>query len=152
LLCNLNLFRRRNGYAHSHVKPGAAVGPGQVKSMKRSSFCNTAAFAALVYAFVCGSAPANCAERTPTPAAAGDKAAQIESGSKTFIANGCGWCHENGGRKTGRAPQLMDDPHDDDFLISRIATGSPGRMPAFGQALPIEDINAIIAYIRNLKP
>ena len=46
----------------------------------------------------------------------------------------------------------MDDPHDDDFLILRIATGSPGRMPAFGQALPIEDINAIIAYIRNLKP
>jgi hypothetical protein len=25
-------------------------------------------------------------------------------------------------------------------------------MLAFGQALPIEDINAIVAYIRNLKP
>ena len=46
----------------------------------------------------------------------------------------------------------MDDPHDDDFLISRIATGLPGRMPAFGQTLPIDDIQAIIAYIRNLKP
>lgn len=120
--------------------------------MRRSSIRNTAAYAALVHAFVCGPAPANCAERTPTLAPAGDKAAQIESGSIAFIANGCGWCHQNGGRKTGRAPQLMDDPHDDDFLMTRIATGSPGRMPAFGQALPIEDINAIIAYIRNLKP
>jgi mono/diheme cytochrome c family protein len=118
---------------------------------RRISFCSAAAFAALAHAFV-GSGPANCAERTPTPAAAGDRAAQIESGSRAFIANGCGWCHENGGRKTGRAPQLMDDPHDDDFLMSRIATGSPGRMPAFGQALPIEDIHAIITYIRNLKP
>lgn len=46
----------------------------------------------------------------------------------------------------------MDDAHDDDFLMTRIATGSPGRMPAFGQSLPIGDIQAIIAYIRNLKP
>ena len=78
--------------------------------------------------------------------------AQIERGSQAFIANGCGWCHAAGGRKEGRCPQLMDDAHDDDFLMTRIATGSPGRMPAFGQSLPIEDIQAIIAYIRNLKP
>ena len=81
-----------------------------------------------------------------------DKAAQIERGSQAFIANGCGWCHANGGRKEGRCPQLMDDAHDDNFLMTRIATGSPGRMPAFGQSLQIEDIQAIIAYIRNLKP
>jgi mono/diheme cytochrome c family protein len=121
--------------------------------MKRQiGFCLTAGFAAFVAAFGCGSAPASCAGPTPAPAAAGDTAAQIERGSQAFIANGCGWCHENGGRKTGRAPQLMDDPHDNDSLMSRIATGSPGRMPAFGQALPIDDIQAIIAYIRNLKP
>ena len=46
----------------------------------------------------------------------------------------------------------MDDAHDDNFLMTRIATGSPGRMPAFGQSLQIEDIQAIIVYIRNLKP
>ena len=97
------------------------------------------------------SVPASGAEQTPAPAA-GDKAAQIERGSQAFIANGCGWCHANGGRKEGRCPQLMDDAHDDDFLITRIATGSPGRMPAFGQSLQIEDIQAIIIYIRNLKP
>lgn len=107
-------------------------------------------FACLVTC-ACVSAPANSAEQAPVPNA-GDKAAQIERGSQTFIANGCGWCHANGGRKEGRCPQLMDDAHDDDFLMTRIATGSPGRMPAFGQSLPIEDIQAIIVYIRNLKP
>ena len=117
---------------------------------RRIGVCLTAGFAAFVAAWVCGSAPASCAETTPAPA--GDTATQIERGSQAFIANGCGWCHENGGRKTGRGPQLMEDPHDDDFLMSRIATGSPGRMPSFGQALPFDDIQAIIAYIRNLKP
>jgi mono/diheme cytochrome c family protein len=109
-----------------------------------------AGFACLVTC-ACVSAPASSAEQAPVPNA-GDKAAQIERGSQAFIANGCGWCHANGGRKEGRCPQLMDDAHDDDFLMTRIATGSPGRMPAFGQSLPIEDIQAIIVYIRNLKP
>jgi mono/diheme cytochrome c family protein len=99
-----------------------------------------------------GSTAASCTEGTSAPAASGDAAAQIERGSQAFAANGCGWCHQNGGRAIGRGPQLMNDPHDDDFLMSRIATGLPGRMPAFGQALPFEDIQAIIAYIRNLKP
>jgi mono/diheme cytochrome c family protein len=112
----------------------------------------TAGFAALVTACVCGSAPTSGAEGTPAPAGAEDKAAQIERGSKAFVANGCGFCHQNGGRAIGRGPQLMDDTHDDDFLMSRIATGSPGRMPAFGQVLQFEDIQAIIVYIRNLKP
>jgi mono/diheme cytochrome c family protein len=109
--------------------------------------------AGLASSLACGfiSVPAIGAEQTTAPAA-GDKAEQIERGSQAFIANGCGWCHANGGRKEGRCPQLMDDAHDDDFLMTRIATGSPGRMPAFGQSLPFEDIQAIIVYIRNLKP
>jgi mono/diheme cytochrome c family protein len=117
---------------------------------RRIGLCLMAGFASFV---VCGciSVPASGAEQTPAPAT-GDKAAQIERGSQAFIANGCGWCHAAGGRKEGRCPQLMDDAHDDNFLMTRIATGSPGRMPAFGQSLPIEDIQAIIAYIRNLKP
>jgi mono/diheme cytochrome c family protein len=110
-----------------------------------------AGFIVLAAAHV-GSRSASCAEATPATAAGGDSAAKIERGSQAFAANGCGWCHQNGGRAIGRGPQLMDDPHDDDFLMSRIATGSPGRMPAFGQGLPIEDIQAIVAYIRNLKP
>jgi mono/diheme cytochrome c family protein len=118
---------------------------------RRIGFCVMAGVACLV--MTCGfiPVPASGAEPTPAPAA-GDKTAQIEHGSQLFIGNGCGWCHGDGGRKVGRGPQLMDDAHDDDFLMTRIATGSPGRMPSFGQALPMEDIQAIIAYIRNLKP
>jgi len=90
--------------------------------------------------------------KAPSPSAGGDKSAQIEKGRMLFISYGCGWCHEGGGRKAARCPQLMDDPKDDDFLLTRIATGSPGRMPAFGQALAEPEIQAIITYIRNLKP
>jgi mono/diheme cytochrome c family protein len=118
---------------------------------RRIGFCLMAGLASFVAAYGCISVPAGCAQQASAPVA-GDKAAQIERGSQAFIGNGCGFCHENGGRKAGRGPQLTNDAHDDDFLMSRIATGSPGRMPAFGQALPIEDIQAIIAYIRNLQP
>jgi|SRR5947209_709275 len=106
-----------------------------------------------LFAAFAASRPASCAEEaTSAPAAGGDASAAIERGSQAFISNGCGWCHQNGGRSTGRGPQLMDDSHDDNFLMSRIASGSPGRMPAFGQAIPFEDIQAIVAYIRSLKP
>ena len=86
------------------------------------------------------------------PAPAGDKAAEIAKGRSLFISYGCGWCHEDGGRKAARCPQLMNDPHDDAFLLTRIATGSPGRMPAFGQSLQEPDIAVLITYIRSLKP
>jgi mono/diheme cytochrome c family protein len=83
--------------------------------------------------------------------AVGD-AEQIQQGKRLFISYGCGWCHEAGGRKAGRCPQLMNDPHDDEFFINRIVGGAPGRMPAFGQILVDTDIHAVIAYLRNLKP
>jgi mono/diheme cytochrome c family protein len=117
---------------------------------RRIGLCLVAGLVAFAAGYGGISGSASGAEQVPAPA--GDKTAQIERGSQAFIANGCGWCHANGGRKEGRCPQLMDDPHDDDFLINRIATGSPGRMPSFGQSLQIEDVQAIIAYIRNLKP
>jgi mono/diheme cytochrome c family protein len=78
--------------------------------------------------------------------------AEINQGKTLFISHGCGWCHEAGGRKAGRCPQLMNDPHDDEFFINRIVGGSAGRMPAFGAILGATDIQAIIAYLRSLKP
>src|SRR6516165_12531335 len=86
------------------------------------------------------------------PTSAADAAAQIAHGKSVFISNGCGWCHEDGGRKAGRCPQLMNSPRDDDFIISRIVGGSPGKMPAFAQQFSDTDIKALLAYIRNLKP
>jgi mono/diheme cytochrome c family protein len=87
-----------------------------------------------------------------SPAGAADAAAQIAHGKSLFISYGCGWCHEAGGRKQGRGPQLMDTQRDDEFIINRIVGGSPGRMPAFGNQLVDTDIHALIAYIRSLKP
>jgi mono/diheme cytochrome c family protein len=85
-------------------------------------------------------------------AAETDPAAQTARGKTLFISYGCGWCHEGGGRKAGRCPQLMGTERDDNFILSRIAAGSPGKMPAFGEALSADDLQALLVYIRGLKP
>jgi len=105
-------------------------------------------FAASVLGAAPGTLPSRAAE-TPGPA---DAAALIAHGKSLFISYGCGWCHEAGGRKQGRGPQLMDTQRDDEFIINRIVGGSPGRMPAFGNQLVDTDIRALIAYIHSLKP
>jgi mono/diheme cytochrome c family protein len=96
-----------------------------------------------------GMLPARAAESGSSQA---DPAAQIAQGKTLFITYGCGWCHEGGGRKAGKCPQLMGIEHDDDFILMRIATGSAGKMPAFGESLSGPDIQALLAYIRSLKP
>jgi mono/diheme cytochrome c family protein len=115
----------------------------------------SAAGAMLLAALWCGCAPglsvARAAETAP-PAAPTDAAAQIARGKSLFISYGCGWCHEDGGRKAGKCPQLMDSPRDDNFILTRIATGSEGKMPAFGTALTGPNMMTLLAYIRSLKP
>ena len=112
--------------------------------------------AAVLAAAACGVIlrPAEAAEQASAPAASAptDTAAQVAQGKSLFISYGCGWCHEQGGRKAGRCPQLMNSPRDDAFIISRIVGGSPGRMPAFGNQLSNTDVEALLAYIHDLKP
>ncbi|HEY6432096.1 MAG TPA: cytochrome c [Acetobacteraceae bacterium] len=69
-----------------------------------------------------------------------------------LFATTCGWCHSDGGRAAGRGPQLMDTKRDDDFIRNRIKHGKEGSMPAFGSTFSDADIDAIIHYIRSLKP
>lgn len=69
-----------------------------------------------------------------------------------LFANVCGWCHTDGGRMAGKGPQLMNTKRSDDFIRYRITHGKMGAMPAFGTQFSAADINAIIAYIRALKP
>ncbi len=102
---------------------------------------------ALSCLYVAGPSRLRAAEAT-----AADPSAQIARGRTLFISYGCGWCHEGGGRKAGRCPQLMGIERDDNFILSRIAAGSPGKMPAFGAALSAEDMQALLVYIRSLKP
>jgi mono/diheme cytochrome c family protein len=69
-----------------------------------------------------------------------------------LFASTCGFCHSDGGREAGKGPQLMGDQHDDDFLRNRIKNGKQGAMPAFGASFNDQQIDAIIIYIRDLKP
>ena len=69
-----------------------------------------------------------------------------------LFAGTCGFCHSDGGRVAGKGPQLMGDQHDDDFLRNRIKNGKQGAMPAFGTTFNDQQIDAIIIYIRDLKP
>jgi mono/diheme cytochrome c family protein len=69
-----------------------------------------------------------------------------------LFATTCGWCHSDGGRAPGKGPQLMNTQRSDDFIRTRIRLGKEGAMPAFGSAFSDADIDAIIGYIRGLKP
>lgn len=69
-----------------------------------------------------------------------------------LFATTCGWCHSDGGRVAGKGPQLMDTKRSDDFIRERIRTGKMGAMPAFGDSFSDTDVDAIIHYIRGLKP
>jgi mono/diheme cytochrome c family protein len=69
-----------------------------------------------------------------------------------LFATTCGWCHSDGGRAPGKGPQLMDTQRSDDFIRTRIKLGKEGAMPAFGSTFSDADIDAIIHYIRALKP
>ena len=69
-----------------------------------------------------------------------------------LFAGTCGWCHSDGGRAPGKGPQLMDTARTDDFIRFRIQHGKEGAMPAFGASFSDADVDAIIKYIRSLKP
>ena len=85
------------------------------------------------------------------PAASGNGDAAAIDG-KTLFATTCGFCHEDGGRKAGRGPQLAATERSDEFIINRITNGKPGKMPAFGRVYSPDQIKQILAYIRGLQP
>jgi mono/diheme cytochrome c family protein len=88
----------------------------------------------------------------PRLALAQQQAAASTLDVNQLFATTCGWCHNDGGRVAGKGPKLMDTARSDDFIRFRIKHGKEGAMPAFGSAFSDADIDAIIAYIRGLKP
>lgn len=46
----------------------------------------------------------------------------------------------------------MNTERNDDFIRTQIKLGKQGAMPAFGSTFSDADIDAIIHYIRTLKP
>ncbi len=91
-------------------------------------------------------------ETTGQDQAAGANQTDAPINGKRLFAGTCGFCHENGGRKAGRGPQLMDTKRSDEFIINRITNGKPGKMPAFSRTYSQDQIKQILAYIRSLKP
>jgi mono/diheme cytochrome c family protein len=71
---------------------------------------------------------------------------------KALFATTCGFCHTGAGRVAGKGPQLMNTKRSDDFIRDRIKNGKEGAMPAFESVFSDADIDAIIKYIRELKP
>lgn len=92
------------------------------------------------------------AKAAAAPAAQGEPAAAAAQGFDVgrLFAGSCGWCHSRGGRGAGKGPMLMGTALSDAEIISRIRNGKTGQMPAF--AFTDEQLGAIVAYIRALKP
>jgi len=87
-------------------------------------------------------------ETAPATGASGSANFDVEK----LFANVCGWCHSNGGRAAGKGPQLMGTTLTDAEIVRRIMLGKTGAMPAFAGAFNGDQINAIVKYIRELKP
>ena len=100
--------------------------------------------------------PAQQAEK-PVPGAAGrtgapgPEASPNDIDGQQMFATLCGFCHEDGGRKSGKAPKLAGSKRSDEYMIDRIRKGKPGAMPAFGKAFSEGQIYAILSYIRGLE-
>jgi mono/diheme cytochrome c family protein len=88
-----------------------------------------------------------------TPALGAESAADADKDAANIFNSTCGWCHQGGGRVAGGiGPKLMNSERSDDYILTRIRQGKEGKMPAFGGNLNEAQIQALLRYIRNLKP
>lgn len=97
-------------------------------------------------------APAGAPAGEPAGAPAAAPSPVPEFDVNKLFANSCGWCHSKGGREAGKGPQLMGSEMSDAQIVARIKTGKVGQMPAFASSFNDEQLNAIVRYIRELKP
>jgi len=89
----------------------------------------------------------------PAAALADESAAQADKDAINIFNSTCGWCHQGNGRVAGGiGPKLMDSQRSDEFIVNRIKNGKEGAMPAFGAQFNDAQIQALLRYIRNLKP
>jgi mono/diheme cytochrome c family protein len=90
--------------------------------------------------------------QAPAAAAASAPSGDAAFDPRQLFTNVCGWCHSSGGREPGKGPKLMGTTLSDAEIAYRIKTGKTGQMPAFGSSLNDQQLAAVVAYIRNLKP
>ena len=86
---------------------------------------STILFAALLCGRLAGTSPIRATETAPA-----DPAAQIARGKTLFISYGCGSPMRTTGER--KKKKKMEGEHDNNFILSRIAAGSAGKMPPLG--------------------
>lgn len=84
----------------------------------------------------------------------------VEERGAGVFARACAGCHGMDGRGT-RRPGFKTPPRDltsapvaamtDEHIVDVIRHGK-GQMPAFGKMLPAEDVEAVVRYVRTLRP
>ena len=69
-----------------------------------------------------------------------------------FHERGCEYCHGAGGAGTERGPSLLGVSKKlrGDQIFRQIHEGG-GAMPAFGEALTMPEIDALVGYLQTLK-
>jgi mono/diheme cytochrome c family protein len=106
----------------------------------------------MVELLFCASIAARAADtETQRTQTSPDPAALTIEIKKLFAAN-CSWCHEDYGRKGGKAPRLAGTRMNEHQLEDRIRDGKPGAMPSFRRSLTDEQVSAFARYIKSLEP
>jgi mono/diheme cytochrome c family protein len=116
--------------------------------MQRGPAIAALAASAMIVVLFGGASATGQTEAPPSQPAQNEASIDVNQ----LFATTCGWCHSDGGRSPGKGPQLMDTKRSDDFIRNRIKVGKEGAMPAFGGLFDDAQIDAIIKYIRTLKP
>lgn len=116
------------------------------------SMVAASALAVLALATACGDGE----QGAPTPAAAGEANRDVVALGESLYAANCQSCH---GDRSGAGGIAAAPPHDetghtwhhpDAQLIDWVLNGKfPGQMPAFGDRLSREQVEAILAYIKT---
>ena len=98
-----------------------------------------------------GAKPAAVAA-APATAAVGDLQAKIAKGKDLFANYGCGSCHSlaAAGAEGHVGPSLDNPGLTEDLVVQRVTNGS-GPMPAFGDQLSPEEIQALAAYVAHSR-
>jgi cytochrome c oxidase cbb3-type subunit 3 len=91
--------------------------------------------------------------RDPRAAAYYDNPQAVTTGKRLFSQYNCSGCHSNGGG--GMGPSLMDDEWIYGGRLEQIhqtlVEGRPNGMPAWGGAIPDEQLWQLAAYVRSMS-
>lgn len=107
-------------------------------------------FAAIAFALVAYSSTSRAEDAAPAAAAATETPdPQMASRGKALYAHDCSHCHGFNMVNPGTISyDLRRFPHDQkDRFVESVIYGKNGRMPAWGDAVSLEDIDALWAYV-----